>query len=126
MRSRSCNNPTPSFGGQDCTSLGPQIEQRNCIKVSCPGKWYYNVHVIHQLFTTETWHRHTIILTYLYSFQNNVPVGAGPAGLSARGRVGVVSRHGRDNVPLLNQESNLVLTKNKKHNCAICMFALVC
>jgi hypothetical protein len=38
VRSRSCNNPSASFGGQDCTSLGPQMEQRNCIKESCPGK----------------------------------------------------------------------------------------
>ncbi|XP_028394319.1 uncharacterized protein LOC114518504 isoform X2 [Dendronephthya gigantea] len=38
VRSRSCNNPTPSFAGQDCTSLGPQIEQKNCIRESCPER----------------------------------------------------------------------------------------
>ena len=37
VRSRSCNTPAPTFGGQDCTSLGPPIDQRNCIKESCSG-----------------------------------------------------------------------------------------
>ena len=38
VRSRTCHNPAPSFGGQDCISLGPKTEQQNCIAEACPGR----------------------------------------------------------------------------------------
>ena len=36
MRSRSCNNPAPAFGGADC--VGSAQESQVCNTQSCPGK----------------------------------------------------------------------------------------
>ena len=38
VRSRTCTNPVPEFGGNDCTLIGESLEKRGCNKVPCPGK----------------------------------------------------------------------------------------
>ena len=37
-RSRSCTNPKPANGGDDCSRLGQATETRPCIKQFCPGE----------------------------------------------------------------------------------------
>ena len=36
-RNRSCTNPTPQYGGTNCTYLGAVKENRTCANISCPG-----------------------------------------------------------------------------------------
>ena len=38
MRSRTCTNPPPAFGGKDCSALGPSTESGHCKADACPGK----------------------------------------------------------------------------------------
>ena len=38
MRSRTCTNPSPEFGGKDCSSLGSSTETMKCKNDPCPGK----------------------------------------------------------------------------------------
>ena len=40
MRTRSCTNPTPDHGGNDCSSLGSASETNSCNNQPCPGKNY--------------------------------------------------------------------------------------
>ena len=37
-RSRSCTNPPPSNGGEDCSVLGSDTSTRRCNIDDCPGK----------------------------------------------------------------------------------------
>ena len=37
-RSRSCTNPTPAYGGDDCSTLGDDKETKTCKLNVCPGK----------------------------------------------------------------------------------------
>lgn len=37
-RSRTCTNPKPQNGGQDCAALGPAAETRSCNSQPCPSK----------------------------------------------------------------------------------------
>lgn len=37
VRSRTCSNPFPQHGGQDCQGLGPSSESRHCNTHPCPG-----------------------------------------------------------------------------------------
>ena len=37
-RNRSCTNPVPANGGQDC--IGPREETRNCSIEACPGSLF--------------------------------------------------------------------------------------
>ena len=37
MRTRQCVDPSPEFGGKDCSSLGPSTETMICRKDPCPG-----------------------------------------------------------------------------------------
>ena len=37
-RSRSCSNPEPMHGGNDCTDLGPSSDSASCMDKHCPGK----------------------------------------------------------------------------------------
>ncbi|EDO39574.1 predicted protein, partial [Nematostella vectensis] len=37
MRMRSCTNPTPQFGGSDCSVLGPETQTERCMINTCPG-----------------------------------------------------------------------------------------
>ena len=39
VRSRSCTNPNPQFGGSDCSILGPKKEVQACYLPVCPGKY---------------------------------------------------------------------------------------
>lgn len=36
-RTRSCDNPTPAYGGKNCSSLGPSMETMACNTQKCPG-----------------------------------------------------------------------------------------
>ena len=38
-RSRKCDNPTPAYGGQNCT--GNEFNLTSCDNEACPGKSYY-------------------------------------------------------------------------------------
>ena len=40
MRTRQCVDPSPEFGGKDCSSLGPSTETMICRKDLCPGMFY--------------------------------------------------------------------------------------
>ena len=47
-RWRACSNPTPQYGGRDCSLFGPDIETKTCVmKDYCPSKFkaYFNVDV---------------------------------------------------------------------------------
>nr|XP_058946642.1 uncharacterized protein LOC131774603 [Pocillopora verrucosa] len=37
VRTRNCTNPVPLNGGTDCSSLGGNMETRNCNPAACPG-----------------------------------------------------------------------------------------
>ena len=37
-RERTCTNPPPSNGGQDCSGLGPNSTTSECNNQECPGK----------------------------------------------------------------------------------------
>ena len=37
MRTRQCTNPSPEFGGKDCSSLGKSTEIMKCKNDPCPG-----------------------------------------------------------------------------------------
>lgn len=37
-RTRKCDNPRPSYGGKDCSMLGPNEEIKTCNIDDCPGK----------------------------------------------------------------------------------------
>ena len=39
MRSRQCTNPSPEFGGKDCSSLGASTETMKCKNDPCPGEF---------------------------------------------------------------------------------------
>ena len=36
-RSRSCTNPAPAYGGDDCTEIGDATESQTCNDGPCPG-----------------------------------------------------------------------------------------
>ena len=38
-RSRSCTNPAPAHGGDDCTGLGDAEESQSCNVAECPGNY---------------------------------------------------------------------------------------
>jgi len=40
-RLRNCDNPAPSFGGKNCSTLGADNEMKNCPGVPCPSKLFY-------------------------------------------------------------------------------------
>ena len=40
LRSRQCSNPSPEFGGRDCSSLGSSTETIKCKIDPCPGRLY--------------------------------------------------------------------------------------
>ena len=56
-RTRSCTNPIPKYGGQNCSNLGPAIETQACNINPCPGEesnedlTYIYLHI---LFKTAT------------------------------------------------------------------------
>ena len=35
-RTRTCTNPEPAFGGEECN--GPVIDTQKCVVIDCPGK----------------------------------------------------------------------------------------
>lgn len=35
-RTRNCSNPTPDFGGSDCSGLGSPTDKKACVKNPCP------------------------------------------------------------------------------------------
>ena len=37
QRERTCTNPRPSFGGKDCSALGPDTSTASCNTNPCPG-----------------------------------------------------------------------------------------
>ena len=37
-RTRSCDNPVPLEDGRNCSSIGHNVESRNCTRSDCPGK----------------------------------------------------------------------------------------
>ena len=37
-RIRNCTNPSPLHGGNNCTNLGKNVENRNCSTQNCPSK----------------------------------------------------------------------------------------
>ena len=39
-RTRTCTNPSPQYGGKNCTDLGDTQQQENCNTQDCPGKVY--------------------------------------------------------------------------------------
>ena len=39
-RWRACSNPTPQYGGRDCSLFGPDMETKTCVmKDYCPSKF---------------------------------------------------------------------------------------
>ena len=38
IRKRTCTNPPPTNGGEDCSTLGPDNTTRGCNNQECPGK----------------------------------------------------------------------------------------
>lgn len=36
-RTRTCTNPPPAHGGNDCSNLGPSSSTRECNTQGCPG-----------------------------------------------------------------------------------------
>lgn len=40
-RKRTCTNPPPKNGGEDCNGLGPDISTRECNNQECPGVFLY-------------------------------------------------------------------------------------
>lgn len=38
IRTRTCTNPPPRHGGNDCSEDGPDFETRKCNTQLCPGK----------------------------------------------------------------------------------------
>ena len=41
-RTRNCTNPSPQYGGKDCTDLGDILQEEDCNTQHCPGKIYNN------------------------------------------------------------------------------------
>ena len=37
-RQRNCTNPSPQFGGKDCSGSGPELLTQQCNPQKCPGK----------------------------------------------------------------------------------------
>ena len=37
-RYRTCTNPPPQYGGNDCSSIGPSSESESCNNNYCPSK----------------------------------------------------------------------------------------
>ncbi|EDO49204.1 predicted protein, partial [Nematostella vectensis] len=42
MRSRTCTNPTPHFGGKDCSAIGASTETGSCQTQECPVNGGYS------------------------------------------------------------------------------------
>ncbi|XP_048581714.1 uncharacterized protein LOC5511228 isoform X2 [Nematostella vectensis] len=42
VRMRSCTNPTPQFGGSDCSVLGPETQTERCMINTCPVNGNYS------------------------------------------------------------------------------------
>lgn len=41
IRTRQCTNPSPEFGGKDCSYLGASTETLKCRNDPCPGKSFF-------------------------------------------------------------------------------------
>jgi hypothetical protein len=50
VRSRTCTNPVPEFGGNDCTLIGESLEKRECNKIPCPGTVELRCVVVNRLW----------------------------------------------------------------------------
>ena len=49
-RTRICNNPTPAYGGNECTMDGSaSTEIRKCNEMECPGKEQYSLQLMYFL-----------------------------------------------------------------------------
>ena len=68
-RTRSCTNPPPSPGGNNCSQLGPEKETEKCNIEVCPGKiirrrWAKHPKQTLQRITTKT-QTGTIVLLFI-------------------------------------------------------------
>ena len=39
-RTKTCKNPSPQYGGNDCTGLGDTQQEEDCNTLNCPSKVY--------------------------------------------------------------------------------------
>ena len=45
-RKRTCTNPSPQYGGNDCTGLGDTQQKEDCNTQNCPSKVYSHPYLV--------------------------------------------------------------------------------
>ena len=46
IRTRTCTNPSPQYGGKDCTDLGDTEQKEDCNTQNCPSKVYSHPYLV--------------------------------------------------------------------------------
>ena len=73
-RTKTCTNPSPQYGGNDCTGLGDAHQQEDCNTQNCQGRLYSHPGPVFLHVQRIVWVLHTnslvkkLLMIYHYPF----------------------------------------------------------